>query len=155
MNQLRGVLLLHRRIQKLYDLHMDDIRKSFSLSRIEITIVSFLHNNPGLDTAGDIVEYRMLSKGNVSQSVEALIQKGYLERLPDSEDRRRIHLLLTDQAAEIVRQIDEVKAGFYRTPTEGISPSAVAQYAALTEKITKNVLNGLESRCNLDEQQQK
>ncbi|MGI6001739.1 MAG: MarR family winged helix-turn-helix transcriptional regulator [Candidatus Merdisoma sp.] len=155
MNQLIGVLLLHRRIQKLYDLHMDDIRKSFSLSRIEITIVSFLHNNPGLDTAGDIVEYRMLSKGNVSQSVEALIQKGYLERLPDSEDRRRIHLLLTDQAAEIVRQIDEVKAGFYRTLTEGLSPSEVAQYAALTEKITKNVLNGLESRCNLDEQQQK
>ena len=155
MNQLRGVLLLHRRIQKLYDLHMDDIRKSFSLSRIEITIVSFLHNNPGLDTAGDIVEYRMLSKGNVSQSVEALIQKGYLERLPDSEDRRRIHLLLTDQAAEIVRQIDEVKAGVYRTLTEGLSPSEVAHYAALTEKITKNVLNGLESRCNLDEQQQK
>ena len=121
MNQLRGVLLLHRRIQKLYDLHMDDIRKSFSLSRIEITIVSFLHNNPGLDTAGDIVEYRMLSKGNVSQSVEALIQKGYLERLPDSEDRRRIDLLLTDEAAEIVRQIDEVKAGFYRTHTEGLA----------------------------------
>ena len=77
---MKGLLLLYRRIQKLYDRHMDDIRKSFSLSRIEITIISFLHNNPGLDTAGDIAEYRMLSKGNVSQSVEALIQKGYLEK---------------------------------------------------------------------------
>ena len=55
---MKGLLLLYRRIQKLYDRHMDDIRKSFSLSRIEITIISFLHNNPGLDTAGDIAEYR-------------------------------------------------------------------------------------------------
>lgn len=154
MSQLKGVLLLHRRIQKLYDQHMDEIRRNFSLSRMEITILSFLHNNPGLDTAGDIVEYRMLSKGNVSQSVEALIQKGYLERLPDSIDRRRIHLLLTSQAADIGRQIDEVKVGFYQTLTEGLSPSEIEQYEALTQKITKNVLNGLESRCNSNEQQQ-
>ena len=147
---MKGLLLLYRRIQKLYDRHMDDIRKSFSLSRIEITIISFLHNNPGLDTAGDIAEYRMLSKGNVSQGVEALIQKGYLERFPDSEDRRRVHLSLTSQATEIVHQIDEVKEGFYKTLSEGLTDSELRQYQS-TEKITENVLNGLESRCNSNE----
>ena len=151
MSQIKGLLLLYRRIQKLYDRHMDDIRRSFSLSRIEITIISFLHNNPGLDTAGDIVEYRMLSKGNVSQGVEALIQKGYLERFPDPGDRRRIHLSLTSRATEIVRQIDKVKAGFYETLSKGLSPSEIEQYQALTDKIMKNVLNGLESRCDLNE----
>ena len=129
----------------------DDIRKSFSLSRIEITIISFLHNNPGLDTAGDIAEYRMLSKGNVSQSVEALIQKGYLERFPDSEDRRRIHLSLTAHASEIVRQIDEIKRDFYQALAEGLTESEIKQYQAITDKITENVLNGLESRCNANE----
>lgn len=151
---MKGLLLLYRRIQKLYDRHMDDIRKSFSLSRIEITIISFLHNNPGLDTAGDIAEYRMLSKGNVSQSVEALIQKGYLERFPDSEDRRRIHLSLTAHASEIVRQIDEIKRDFYQALAEGLTESEIKQYQAITDKITENVLNGLESRCNTNEQQQ-
>ena len=130
---------------------MDDIRKSFSLSRIEITIISFLHNNPGLDTAGDIAEYRMLSKGNVSQSVESLIQKGYLERFPDSEDRRRIHLSLTAHASEIVRQIDEIKRDFYQALAEGLTESEIMQYQAITDKITENVLNGLESRCNANE----
>ena len=126
-------------------------RKSFSLSRIEITIISFLHNNPDLDTAGDIAEYRMLSKGNVSQSVEALIQKGYLERFPDSEDRRRIHLSLTAHASEIVRQIDEIKRDFYQALAEGLTESEIKQYQAITDKITENVLNGLESRCNANE----
>ena len=148
---MKGLLLLYRRIQKLYDRHMDDIRKSFSLSRIEITIISFLHNNPGLDTAGDIAEYRMLSKGNVSQSVESLIQKGYLERFPDSKDRRRIHLSLTAHASEIVRQIDEIKRDFYQALAEGLTESEIKQYQAITDKITENVLNGLESRCNANE----
>ena len=148
---MKGLLLLYRRIQKLYDRHMDDIRKNFSLCRIEITIISFLHNNPGLDTAGDIAEYRMLSKGNVSQSVEALIQKGYLERFPDSEDRRRIHLSLTAHASEIVRQIDEIKGVFYQALAEGLTESEIKQYQAITDKITENVLNGLESRCNANE----
>ena len=100
------------------------------------------------------MEYRMLSKGNVSQGIEALIQKGYLERFPDPVDRRRIHLSLTEHASEIVWQIDKVKAGFYQKLSEGLSASEIEAYEALTEKITKNVLNGLESRCNTNEQQQ-
>ena len=148
---MKGLLLLYRRIQKLYDRHMDDIRKSFSLSRIEITIISFLHNNPGLDTAGDIAEYRMLSKGNVSQSVEALIQKGYPDRCPDAEDTRRHHLALTAHDSEIVRQIDEIKRDSYQALAEGLTESEIMQYQAITDKITENVVNGLESRCNANE----
>ena len=41
---------------------------------MEADIISFLKNNPGKDTAADIVELRMLSKGAVSKTVEALIQ---------------------------------------------------------------------------------
>lgn len=152
MSQITGMLLLHRRIQKLYDRSMDDIRKNFSLSRIEIIIISFLHNNPSLDTAGDIVDYRMLSKGNVSQSVEALIQKGYLRRSADKEDRRRIHLSLTEQTSEIIRQIDDIKNLFYQNLTAGLTPEETQQYEMITEKLTQNVLNGLESRCNTNEQ---
>ena len=117
MPQTTSLLLLNRGMEKLYGRYMDDIRRDFSLSRIEITIISFLHNNPGLDTAADIAELRMLSKGNVSQGVESLIQNGYLERFPDLSDRRRILM----------------------------EPSQ-------PEKIMKNVRDGLESRCDFNEQ---
>ena len=70
MPQTTSLLLLNRGMEKLYGRYMDDIRRDFSLSRIEITIISFLHNNPGLDTAADIAELRMLSKGNVSQGTD-------------------------------------------------------------------------------------
>lgn len=151
MPQITSLLLLNRGMKKLYGRHMDDIRRNYSLSRIEITIISFLHNNPGLDTAADIAELRMLSKGNVSQGVESLIQKGYLERFPDQLDRRRIHLSLTGKSSDIILCIDGAKDRFRRQLAKGLTPQELDQYEALTEKILKNVRDGLESRYT-DEQ---
>lgn len=79
---------------------------------IEANIISFLYNNPGKDTAGDIVELRMLSKGNVSTAVEALIQKHLIEREQDKTDRRRIHLYLLPAAEPITNRISEIREQF-------------------------------------------
>ena len=152
MPQTTSLLLLNRGMEKLYGRYMDDIRRDFSLSRIEITIISFLHNNPGLDTAADIAELRMLSKGNVSQGVESLIEKGYLERFPDQTDRTCIHLSPTGQSRAIILRLDEAKARFLGMLTRGLTPQELGQYQALTEKIMKNVRDGLESRCDFNEQ---
>lgn len=53
-----------RRIIKLHESMLKGICETYRLSLIEATIISFLYNNPGKDTAADIVELRMLSKGN-------------------------------------------------------------------------------------------
>ena len=94
----------------------------------------------------DICEYRMLSKGNVSQGIEALIQKGYLMRAPDTKDRRKIHLHLTPKADEIVLQIDEIKDAFHKKITDGISPSDLALYQQASDKIFNNICKELERK---------
>ena len=85
-----------RQITKLHENMLKKICVKYDLSLIEANIISFLYNNPGKDTAGDIVELRMLSKGNVSQGVEMLAGKGFLLRSQDKEDRRKVHLRLSD-----------------------------------------------------------
>ena len=104
--------LLVRSMNKLYDQCMDGIRRKHGLSQIEIIIVSFLHNNPSRDTAGDIALFRMRPKGNVSQGVDSLIQKRLLARFPDEADRRKIHLKLTERALPIVEEIDRVQLDY-------------------------------------------
>ena len=84
------ILLLIRGIGKFYDQCMEGVRAKYQMSQMEIKVLNFLHNNPGHDTAAEISELRMLPKGNVSQAVESLIQKGFLMRLPDTKDRRKI-----------------------------------------------------------------
>ena len=78
-----------RYIIKGQDALIKELCDHFHLTKIEGTIIVFLYNNPGKDTAGDIVELRMLSKGNVSQAVESLIQKSLLTREQDAEARVR------------------------------------------------------------------
>ena len=91
---------------------LKEICGAYHLTMIEANIISFLYNNPGKDTAGDIVELRMLSKGNVSTAVEALIQKHLIEREQDKTDRRRIHLYLLPAAEPITNRISEIREQF-------------------------------------------
>ena len=66
MAQTTDFLMYFRRIIKLHESMLKEICETYQLTMIEANIISFLYNNPGRDTARDIVELRMLSKGNVS-----------------------------------------------------------------------------------------
>ena len=89
MSRTTSILMGVRSMMKLYESMLKEVCEEYQLAQIEVTIISFLYNNPGKDTAGDIAELRMLSKGNVSQAVENLIQKSLIQRIPDESDRRR------------------------------------------------------------------
>ncbi len=138
----RATILLGniRRIIKLYDSMLKPICDRYELSPIETTIISFLYNNPGKDTAADIVELRMLSKSNVSPAVESLIQKSLLFRRQDTADRRRIHLSLTPKAEPITREIEQVRKSFHEQIFRGFSSeeeSILAQFHKRIEENTK------------------
>ena len=146
MMKTTDMLLLMRGIEKFYDRCMEDIRNSYGLSQIEIRIIGFLHNNPGKDTAADICYLRMLPKGNVSQGVELLMNKGFLSRTPDERDRRKIHLGLTDRAGDIVREIDKAKVHYEEILLAGIPAESLSVYNMVNEQIMENVFKGLERR---------
>ena len=105
MSNISDFLISTRRMIKLHENMLREIGQAYDLSLTEAIIISFLHNNPGRDTAADIVELRMLQKSNVSLAVETLYQRGYLERNKDAADRRKIHLRLTDQADPVLSLI--------------------------------------------------
>lgn len=144
MHQPGDILLSVRRMVKLYDRYMEDTRKRHHLTQLEITIVSFLNNNAGYDTAKDISEMRMLPKGNVSQGVESLIQKALIRREADARDRRRIHLRLTETAAPIIEEIEQAKSKFFQRIFGSFTPEALSFYAQMSERIIQNMTEDLE-----------
>lgn len=111
MEQINMLEVL-RRINRLYGAMQKPVCQRCGLAPLEATILGFLHNNPTKDTAAEIAECRLLAKGNVSIAVESLIQKGLLRRRQDREDRRKIHLSLTPQAAPAVQAIDRLDQRF-------------------------------------------
>ena len=139
-------LVAMRRMIKLYDAELEEIRKRYGLSQIEITIIGFLHNNPGRDTAAEISEIRMLPKGNVSQGVEALIRKGLIRRSRDEKDRRKIHLALCGTAEPVIREIGAANSRYEKILYRGISEEELRLYRGVYRKIMDNADKGLADR---------
>ena len=83
-------------IKRLYDHEMAPLMARFTLTRMELDVLLFLSNNPGLDTAAEIVQLRMLTKSHVSKAVDHLTERGLIQQARDEKNRRRVHLTLTD-----------------------------------------------------------
>lgn len=133
-----------RSLLHLYDRMLKKVCAEHDLTVVEADVVSFLQNNPGKDTAADIVELRMLSKGAVSKAVEALIQKSLLERIPDTEDRRRIHLKLRPEAEPVTKMIDEVREEFIGTVMKGFAEEELEFHTRFLERAFDNTMRALE-----------
>lgn len=144
MNHTNMLLVNFRRIIRLYDGMLRPVCEKYGLAPMEATIVSFLYNHPGRDTAADIVELRMLSKSNVSQAVESLIQKSLLQRRQDTEDRRRVHLSLTPESRPITQEIESVRESFRKQIFRGFTEGEQRQFGQFSERIAENAKTAAE-----------
>ena len=135
-----------RSLLRLYDKMLKKVCMEHDLTVIEADVISFLQNNPGKDTAADIVDLRLLSKGAVSKAVEALLQKSLLERIPDTEDRRRIHLKLKPEAGPVTESIDEVREEFLNTVLDGFTKEEMEAHAQFFQRLFANTKKAMERR---------
>lgn len=143
MNSRTELLFGIRRIVKLYEFSLKPICLQYDLSHMEAEILAFLHNNPGRDTASDIVELRMFKKGNVSQAADSLIERGFLTRERDPDDRRKSHLHLTENAQEILVKIETARLAFQTQLFSGFSEEEFSLFQSLNARIFENALAGL------------
>lgn len=146
MKNASDMLMLVRYMMKMYEKYLEDVQMKYRLSHIEIAIIGFLYNNPERDTAADIVERRMLPKGNVSAGVETLVQKGLLMRRQDQTDRRKIHLSLLEKAVPIVQEIEEINKKFRRQIFKNLSNDDLKTYEKTTDFILENLKEVLERK---------
>lgn len=139
--------LTHIRLtMKLQEQMLKKICEKWQLTITEGKVIAFLYNNPQKDTAADITELRMLSKGNVSQAVENLIQKGLLKRTVDEMDRRKIHLSLLSEADDITKSISSMQKQLYHQIFNGLSEEDLKFYGQINEQIMKNTKQAIKER---------
>lgn len=143
VNSYGNYCMVMRGTFKLQELYQEPVRRQYGLSKVEIVIVNFLYNNPERDTASEIARMRMLQRGNVSQGVEALIQKGFLRRTEDSRDRRRIHLSLTEMAEPLVAAVERQQEKMLAQIFAGFDEEDRRRYHDMNRRIEENILAGL------------
>ena len=128
---LRGMLKLYKKMLK-------NVCTAHDLAVTEADILGFLKNNPDKDTAADIAELKMLSKGAVSKSVDSLIGKGLLHRCPDKQDRRKIHLKITPEADPVISDIIKVQEEFRNAMFDGFTEEEYRTYEDYRIRLFEN-----------------
>lgn len=138
MNRTAQILHSAFAIKKAYDGLWDHIQEKYSLTRVEIDVISFLAGNPDCDTARYIAEFRMIAKSHVSGAVDSLTEKGWITREQDTGDRRCVHLKLTESASAAVEEILSRRKEFDAAIREGITEEEMAAFSRMLEKLTEN-----------------
>lgn len=113
--------------------------QELDLSQTAFDILMFLANNPGYDTARDIVEVRGIKANLVSVNVDRLVRRGLLERQPVPGDRRKARLLCTRDAQPIIRRGRETQEEFFRRIFDGVEPEQKEIFQQVRGSIEKNL----------------
>ena len=79
---------------------MDTLAEEMCIrDRMEYDILMFLHNNPQLNTAAEIVKSRKSTKSHVSTSLKKLENRGFVKRIQSEDNKKHIEIVLLDRAA--------------------------------------------------------
>ena len=132
------LLQFSQQFRKFCNKQFTPLLEETGLSMREFHVLLFLINNPGYDTARDITEFRGLAKSQVSQAVELLCAKDLLQRMPDSTDRRVVHLTLTSTGQALAQQAQVLQSRCYSRLLAGFTPQEEAQFHALLSRVLDN-----------------
>ena len=125
--------------KKVYAAHLEPLCKQWDLTRSEVDVLLFLYNNPEFDRAADIVARRGMAKSHVSLSVVTLEQRGLLERVFSTSDRRTAHLKLTHNGREIAAEGRSLQDRFFAQLYQGVSNEELLLWEKISEQIRSNV----------------
>ena len=124
---------------KLYNRLFSPLLAKYGLTQTEADILMFLANNPGYDTAHDIVERRHLAKSHISSGVDALAARGLLERYQREGNRKTIHLRLTEAAQPIIEEGRVLQERYTGLLMAGLTKAEVRQLQRLLDRVAQNV----------------
>jgi DNA-binding MarR family transcriptional regulator len=88
------------RLAKHVELALEDV----GLSMAQYRLLSWLE--PGDEAAVGLAERMAVTPPSITALVDGLVKRGYVDRVPDPSDRRRLPLHLTAEGATVLRSAD-------------------------------------------------
>lgn len=130
---------LFNEIQKEFLKHCYKSVEKYNIKMSDMVCLLFLHNNHPLDTARDIVHHQKLSPAMVSKSIDELKSYGYIETIRDENDSRYVHLIITEKAQDLIRDLDKASDIFVEILTRDISDEKIKLMTEVALKMESNL----------------
>jgi DNA-binding MarR family transcriptional regulator len=107
----------------LYSNSTPDFFRALSEADVTLTQVKIMHalDRPDADhTLKDLAEEMSFSLAGASRSIDALHQRGLVERREDEHDRRMKRVRITDEGRELLRRLNEMRVALLEQFVETI-----------------------------------
>lgn len=142
MYNLFDTLTVIYKYKKLYERNCQGLMKKYDLRIADIDVLYHVAHSGNRNLAKDIVDDGM-SKANVSKSVEHLHSRGLVELLSDKEDRRCVHIEPTDEAQDIIVEVEKIRREMGINLSVGISEEDRAIVARVMHQLCDNMTREL------------
>ncbi|MGV6850636.1 MAG: MarR family winged helix-turn-helix transcriptional regulator [bacterium] len=133
---------LYHYIERLCSLLRTELRRSGNdagLQPIQTEALNYLARcNRFSDTAMAVTDYLGQTKGTVSQTLKVLEKKGLIEKIPDANDKRVIHLHVTEAGQDYLTQT--IPPALFQKLDQHLSPQDQQQI----QQAMKTLLTGLQ-----------
>lgn len=119
---MENVTALLERLAALVHQSVRDHGAQHGLLPIHVQVLSYLARaNRYSDLPIAVAEYFGITRGTVSQTLTVLERKGYVQRTPDTRDKRRVHLRLTAAGEGVLQDswTGRIEAALDSLPREG------------------------------------
>lgn len=121
----------------------DRAMKQFGLTGQQMGYLRYISENPGVSQE-EIVKHLQIDKGAVSKSIKDMVDKGYIDRTKNPEDKRTYCLFPAERAIDICREGRARSVEFERELMKGMTDEEIETFEVLLGKITDNIAKMLE-----------
>jgi MarR family transcriptional regulator, transcriptional regulator for hemolysin len=128
---LNDVTLLFRK-------HFDRRAVKFGLTRAQWRATKVLYHRPGLRQT-ELAEFLEMEPIAVGRVIDRLQTAGFVERRPDLKDRRAWRLHTTDQARDVIDDMEKIARELRRDVTVGISYAEMTLAMEIINRIKENL----------------
>jgi DNA-binding MarR family transcriptional regulator len=125
------------RLQRFLDERVDDSLRAFGLNRGEMNVLATLRRSgpPYELTPTELYQGLLLSSGAMTNRLDHLEARGYVQRLPDQEDRRRIRVSLTPSGRELIDRALDLHVTEMESHLGFLAPDERTQLASLLRRV--------------------
>lgn len=134
------LLTIRAALKRRYVHEMAQVQSQWQLTSMEVDVILFLGNNPGYDTATDMVQLCQLTKSHVSKAVDRLTELGLVVQERDQLNRRRVHLKLTSAAQPVLEAGQAAQKRFVDVLTRGLTDEDKEKMKYMLETIARNAV---------------
>ena len=125
---------LHQLSTQLFAQRIRDA--GFDLTPVQFAALDALQGNPGVDQAS-LAQAIAKDRATIGAVVDRLEQKGLVERIVSSRDKRARELTLTDEGRATLAALVPVVTELQRDILPGLSDAEYRQFVALATKAAK------------------